>query len=67
METRLLRVSEVAELLSLSITHTYELVAEGVIPSIRLGKSIRVHREDLNAALERLRANPSDQRQKETR
>jgi excisionase family DNA binding protein len=41
-EVRLLRISEVAELLKISRTKVYELVAKGEIPSLHLGRSRRV-------------------------
>lgn len=45
-----LKVKEVAALLRVSLSQAYDLVAEGAIPSVRLGKAIRVPR----AALEEL-------------
>ncbi len=38
----LLRVSEAARQLSISRSRAYELVSAGVIPSVRLGTSVRV-------------------------
>jgi excisionase family DNA binding protein len=38
----LLRVSEVAEALGIGRSKAYELVAAGLIPSIRIGSSVRV-------------------------
>ncbi len=49
MEVQLLRVIEAARVLSISRSRAYELIAEGVIPSVRLGASIRIPA----AALER--------------
>ena len=48
-EPILLRVADVARLLSLSRSAVYELIAAGQLPHIRLGSSLRVPR----AALER--------------
>jgi excisionase family DNA binding protein len=49
-KTLLLRVSEVARLLSISRSRAYELVASGTIPGVvRLGNSIRVRKADLEA------------------
>lgn len=43
MEERLLyRPTEAADLISVSRARCYELIAAGVIPSIRIGSSIRV-------------------------
>lgn len=40
----LLRVSEVAELLSVSRSHVYRLIESGEIPVRRLGRTVRVER-----------------------
>lgn len=53
-EPLLLHVSEAAELLGLSRSKTYELVAAGVIPSVKIGKSVRIPRQEL---LDWIRAN----------
>jgi excisionase family DNA binding protein len=45
----LLAGKEVAEFLRLSRQHTYKLLRDGVIPSIRVGKSVRVRSQDLQA------------------
>ena len=42
MEPLLLRPLEVAELLGISKSKVYELLASGALPSIRIGSSIRV-------------------------
>jgi excisionase family DNA binding protein len=42
-----LRVPETAEAIGISRAKTYELIAKGVIPSIRVGSSIRVPVEAL--------------------
>ena len=47
METRLLKSGEVAEILQVSKAHAYVLMKRGVIPSIRIGKIVRVRLEDL--------------------
>ncbi len=41
-EKLLLRASEVSELAGLGKSKTYELIAAGIIPSVRIGKSVRV-------------------------
>jgi excisionase family DNA binding protein len=48
----LLRVDEVAAMLSLGRSKTYELIAIGVLPAVRLGRSIRVPAEALQRWLE---------------
>jgi excisionase family DNA binding protein len=56
METRklLLRPSEVAELLGLGRSKTYELIAEGAIPSVRIGKCVRVPADRLRERIDEL-------------
>ena len=46
-----LRVQEAADSLGYSRAKTYELIADGTIPSIRLGKSIRVPVDQLRQML----------------
>jgi excisionase family DNA binding protein len=47
MGYRLLRVEEVAEILQVSRAFGYQLVQRGEIPGVRLGRAVRVRREDL--------------------
>jgi excisionase family DNA binding protein len=47
METRLLKSEEVAEILQVSRAHAYMLMRRGEIPTVRIGKVVRVRREDL--------------------
>lgn len=42
MEKALLKPSEVAQILGIGCSLTYELIARGEIPSIRLGRCIRI-------------------------
>lgn len=44
---RYLTVKEVSQILRLGRTHTYKLIKDGVIPSVRLGKFIRVPADKL--------------------
>lgn len=44
---RLLTGNDVAEILNISRTHAYKLIRDGVIPSIPLGRCVRVRPEDL--------------------
>ena len=47
-----LKVTEVAELLRLPRTRTYELIQRGELPAVRVGeRSIRVHRDELERFL----------------
>jgi excisionase family DNA binding protein len=54
MDKLLLRPIEAAELLGLGRAKTYELIRNGTLPSVRLGKSVRVPRRELEAWVERL-------------
>ena len=47
MERLLLRPSEAAEVLGMGRTKVYELLASGELPSVRIGKSVRVPVEAL--------------------
>jgi DNA binding domain, excisionase family len=49
MEKLLLRPTEAAEVIGLGRSKMYELLAKGIVPSIRIGKSVRVPVEDLRA------------------
>jgi excisionase family DNA binding protein len=43
-----LKVPEVAEVLRIARSHAYELVGRGEIPSVRIGRSVRVSRKELD-------------------
>jgi excisionase family DNA binding protein len=47
METNLLTPADVAEILRVSKAKAYALLKRGEIPSVRIGKPVRVRREDL--------------------
>lgn len=47
MEKLLLKPKEVAKLLGIGRSLTYELIASREIPSVRLGRSLRVSAESL--------------------
>jgi len=50
-----LKVPEVAGVLRIARGRAYELVAEGEIPSVRIGRSVRVSRRDLERWLDERR------------
>ena len=54
MEPLLLRVHEAAKAIGLGRSKTYELVASGVLPSVRLGRSIRVPAQAVREFVARL-------------
>ena len=47
-----LKVPEVAQVLRIARSRAYELVGSGEIPSIRIGRSVRVSRKELDRWLE---------------
>lgn len=47
-----LKVPEVAEMLQIARSRAYELVGNGEIPSVRIGRSLRVSRKELERWLE---------------
>jgi excisionase family DNA binding protein len=53
MEKLLYRVSEAGEALGTSRSKTYQLIASGELPSIRIGSSVRVPVSALVAWVER--------------
>lgn len=50
-----LKVPEVARVLRIARGRAYELVAEGEIPSVRIGRSVRVNRRELERWLDNRR------------
>lgn len=47
MEPKLLRAREVARILDVSPGRVYELIRRDLLPSVRLGRQVRVHRGSL--------------------
>ncbi len=47
-----LKVPEVAKLLRVARSRAYELVADGDIPAVKIGRSVRVNRKELDRWLE---------------
>lgn len=54
-EREWLKVPEVAEVLQIARSRAYELVGSGQIPSVRIGRSVRVSRRKLDRWLEEQR------------
>ncbi len=50
-----LKVPEVAAVLRIARSRAYELVAVGEIPSVRIGRSVRVNQKELERWLEEQR------------
>jgi excisionase family DNA binding protein len=51
-EHEFLKVPEVAEVLRIARSRAYELVADRTIPAVKIGRSVRVHRRELDKWLE---------------
>jgi excisionase family DNA binding protein len=47
MDREMLRVDEVAALLKFGRTKVYQLVADGDLPAVRIGKALRISAESL--------------------
>ena len=47
MESEIMTVPEVAEFLKLCTSKVYKMVQRGEIPSIKIGKSVRLRRTDV--------------------
>jgi len=54
MDKLLLKPAEAAEILGIARSRTYALIASGELPSVRIGKSVRVPLEALHEWIERL-------------
>lgn len=65
MEKMLLKVSEVAQILGIGRSMTYNLIYQKVIPSIRLGRSIRVPKESLERWIQDNEIRTTDVNEKE--
>ena len=54
MDTRheFLKVTEIAQELRIARSKAYELVANGTIPAVKIGRSVRVRRKELERWLE---------------
>jgi excisionase family DNA binding protein len=59
-ELQLLSIAEVCRTLGMGKSWTYRRLKSGEIPSVKLGRTIKVKREDLEAYLEKHRYRPTD-------
>jgi excisionase family DNA binding protein len=57
MDKLLLKAAEVGALTGMGKSKTYELIAAGIIPSVKIGKSVRVPADRLRRWIEELRLN----------
>jgi excisionase family DNA binding protein len=51
-ETKLLNAEDVAEILQISLSFDYALMNRGEIPTVRLGRAVRVRPQDLDEFIE---------------
>lgn len=54
-EKEYMKVPQVAEFLQIGRSRAYELVGSGEIPSVKIGRSVRVSRKELERWLEQQR------------
>ena len=57
----IMTTAEVAEALGISQTHVHELRKQGILPYLKLGKSIRFEKSKLIKAIEKLQYNPIEE------
>jgi excisionase family DNA binding protein len=60
MDKLLLRPSEVSEMTGIGKSKTYQLISAGVIPAVRVGKSLRVAPDALRRWISELQGNVTD-------
>jgi excisionase family DNA binding protein len=51
--TKLLKASDVANIMSISRSFAYQLLETGQLPTVHLGRSVRVRAEDLRVFIEK--------------
>lgn len=67
MSTNLITAIDVASILQISKAHAYQLISQGLIPSVRFGKkTVRVKSEDLQRFIDDNTVNPVQQLSKKT-
>ena len=57
----IMTTAEVAEELGISKTHVHELRKQGILPYLKLGKTVRYEKEKLIKAIEKLQHNPIEE------
>jgi len=50
---KLLKATDVAKILNVSKPYAYRMMAEGKMPVVRMGSSVRVRKEDLEAFIQK--------------
>ena len=64
-ELHLLSIDEVCNTLGMGKSWTYRKLKSGEIPSVKLGRSIKVKRQDLKEYLEGMRYQPTQQQEEQ--
>ena len=60
-EKKLLTISETADRLSLGKSKTYELIQEGRLNAVRIGRAVRIPAGELESFVAKLRAEQGDE------
>lgn len=60
MEKQLYTLPEVQEALSLGRSKIYELIGEGVLKPLRVGRAVRFRAQEIESFVERLQADQAD-------
>ena len=61
IDREILTVAEAAEWMQISRNKTYDLIHRGELPCFRVGRVIRIFRDDLIAFLKRMQAGQSSE------
>lgn len=56
MPSRFLQITDVAEILNVSVRQIYSLVTSGELPAIKVGRSWRIEQDQLEQYIDRLYA-----------
>jgi excisionase family DNA binding protein len=60
IQIQLLKGDDVAKILNISLPFAYQLMRQGEIPTVRMGRSVRVRRQDLERFISNSLAEMSD-------
>lgn len=61
MANRFLQITDVAEILNISVRQTYSLVTTGELPAIKVGRSWRIESDELEKYIQRAYAHTREQ------
>ena len=57
-ENTILNAAEVSDILGISVAFVYRLMEQNIIPSIRIGRSVRIQKGDLDKVIEAVKSHP---------